>query len=195
MILSLRLISLLLFTFLVFSGAVVQAERFLRNRFPWLCALTRAVEVRCISRAQLPRLLARVEWEPLNTLILAHLGVSLETSAAGEWIAIDGKALRGSPGEQVVLARTHQRGRILAQQPLVGPKASEVTAVRTLLAHPPLPGCKVTLDALHCNPRTTAQIEQAQGGYLVQVKAVKSLFSCKPIRLRTRHCGEAGPQV
>lgn len=146
-------------------------HRFLRNRFMWLRALTRVAEARCISRAQLPRLLARVEWEPLNTLILAHLGVQLEASAAGEWVAVDGKALRGSPGEQVVLARTHQRGHILAQQPLAGPKASEVPAVRTLLAHPPLQGRKVTLDALHCNPLTTAQIQQAQGGYLVQVKA------------------------
>jgi predicted transposase YbfD/YdcC len=146
-------------------------HRFLRNRFAWLRDLTHARETRCISRAQLPRLLARVEWERLTPLILAHLGVHLEASAPGEWVAVDGKALRGSPGEQVVLARTHQRGRILAQQPLTGPKASEVTAVRTLLAQPSLQGRKVTLDALHCNPLTTAQIQQAQGGYLVQVKA------------------------
>ena len=71
----------------------------------------------------------------------------------------------------MLLARTHQSGQILAQQPLRGPKRSEVTAVRTLLAHSQLEGRKVTLDAAHCNPTTTAQIEHAQGGYLVQVKA------------------------
>jgi predicted transposase YbfD/YdcC len=146
-------------------------HRFLHHRLAWLCATTQASVKRCISRAQLPRLLARVEWEALNTLIWAHFGVCLESPAEGEWVAVDGKALRGSPGEQVLLARTHQSGRILAQQRLAGPKRSEVTAVRTLLAQPQLAGRKVTLEAAHCNPTTTAQIHRAQGGYLVQVKA------------------------
>lgn len=146
-------------------------HRFLRNRLAWLRDTTHVAVERCISRAQLPRLLARVEWAALNSLIVAHFGVSLEVSAEGEWIAIDGKALRGSPGEQVLLARTHQSGRILAHQPLTGPKRSEVTAVRPLLAQPQLVGRQVTLDAAHCNPLTTAQIHQAQGSYLVQVKA------------------------
>jgi predicted transposase YbfD/YdcC len=146
-------------------------HRFLHNRFTWLRDTTQASVACGISRAQLPRLLARVEWEALNALIFAHFGVRLESSAEGEWVAVDGKALRGSPGEQLLLARTHQSGHILAQQRLAGPKSSEVTAVRTLLAQPQLAGSKVTLDALHCNPTTTAQIHRAQGGYLVQVKA------------------------
>jgi hypothetical protein len=146
-------------------------HRFLRNRFVWLRELTHAPVTRCLSRAHLPRLLARVDWAALNTLSLAHFGVEVESSAAGEWIAIDGKALRGSPGEHVVLARTQQSGDILVHQPLAGPKASEVPAVRTLLAQSPLQGRKVTLDAGHCNPTTIAQIHQAQGGYLVQLKA------------------------
>jgi len=146
-------------------------HRFLRNRFAWLREITHAPVTRCLSRAHLPRLLARVDWAALNTLSVAHFGVQVESPAAGEWVAVDGKALRGSPGEQVLLARTHQSGQILAHQPLTGPKTSEVTAVRALLAQPPLQGRKVTLDALHCKPGTTAQIHQAQGGYLVQVKA------------------------
>ena len=146
-------------------------HRFLGNRLAWLRDATQTWTERCISRAHLPRLLARVEWEALNALIFVHWGVCVEPSAAGEWIAVDGKALRGSPGELVILARTHQGGRILAHQRLAGPKSSEVTALRALLAQPLLQGRKVTLDALHCNPTTTAQIHQAGGGYLVQVKA------------------------
>ena len=146
-------------------------HRFLRNRFAWLQESTHAAVERSISRAQLPRLLARVDWEALNTLVFTHFGVRLEAAATGEWVAVDGKALRGSPGEQVLLARTHQSGRILAHQKLTGPKRSEVTTVRTLLAQPSLVGRKITLDAAHCNPITTAQIHQAQGTYLVQVKA------------------------
>jgi predicted transposase YbfD/YdcC len=149
-------------------------HRFLRNRFEWLRELTQATSPQCISRAQLPRLLARVEWAALQPVLGTHLGIQVESPAPGEWIAIDGKALRGSPGEQVVLARTHQSGKLLAHQPVSGPKRSEVTTVRTLVAQPPLAGRKVTLDALHCNPLTTAQIHQAQGGYLIQVKANQS---------------------
>jgi predicted transposase YbfD/YdcC len=143
----------------------------LSNRFAWLRETTHAAVARCISRAHLPRLLARVDWEALNALIFAHLGVHLESTGEGEWVAVDGKALRGSPGEQLLLARTHQSGCILAHQRLAGPKASEVPAVRVLLAQPQLVGRQVTLDALPCTPATTAQIHQAQGGYLVQVKA------------------------
>src|SRR4029450_3673289 len=86
-------------------------HRFLHNRFEWLRDTTHTAGARCISRAHLPRLLAQVEWEALNALIFAHFGVHLETREEGEWIAVDGKALRGSPGEQLVLARTHQSGR------------------------------------------------------------------------------------
>jgi hypothetical protein len=150
-------------------------HRFLRNRFEWLRELTQAArEQGCISRAQLPRLLAPVEWATLQPVLGTHLGVQVESPAPGEWIAIDGKALRGSPGEQVVLARAHHSGDLLAHQPVRGPKRSEGTTVRALLAQPPLAGRKVTLDALHCNPLTTAEIHQAQGGYLVQVKANQS---------------------
>jgi predicted transposase YbfD/YdcC len=156
---------------MVGRARVSAIHRFLHNRFAWLREHTHVAAKRSISRAQLPRLLARVDWEALTALVFTHLGVRLEAVAEGEWLAVDGKALRGSPGEQVLLARTHQSGRILAQQKLTGPKRSEVTAVRTLLAQPALTGRKITLDAAHCNPLTTAQIEQGQGTYLVQVKA------------------------
>jgi predicted transposase YbfD/YdcC len=156
---------------MVGRSRVSAMHRFLPNRFAWLRETTHASVERCISRAQLPRLLARVEWEALNALIVTHFGVGLESPAEGEWVAVDGKALRGSPGEQLILARTHQSGHILAQQRLAGPKSSEVTAVRALLAQPRLQGSKVTLDAVHCNPATTVQIHRAQGDYLVQVKA------------------------
>jgi hypothetical protein len=137
-------------------------HRFLHNRFKWLREITHAPVSQCLSRARHSRLLAQIDWAALATLSLAHFGVQ---------VAVDGKALRGSPGEKIVLARTHQSGDILAHQPLAGPKASEIPAVRTLPAQPPLLGRKVTLDAGHCNPTTLAQIHQAQGGYLVQLKA------------------------
>lgn len=151
-------------------------HRFVLNRFAWLRELTQASVVRCISRAQLPRVLARGEWTALQPLLQTYLGIAVASPAPGEWVAIDGKALRGSPGEQMVLARTHQSGKLLAHRPLSGPKRSEVTTVRVLLTQPPLVGRNITLDALHCNPRTTALIHQAQGHYLVQVKANQAVL-------------------
>jgi ribosomal protein L18E len=47
-----------------------------------------------------------------------------------------------------------------------GSKASEITVVRDLLKASSLERHKVTLDAHHCNPETTAQIHQAGGQYL-----------------------------
>src|SRR5262245_51645431 len=115
---------------MVGRSRVSAIHRFLHNRFEWLRDTTHAAGGRCISRAHLPRLLACVEWDALNALIFVHFGVRLESPVEGEWIAVDGKALRGSPGEHLVLARTHQSGCILAHQKLTGPKRSEVTAVR-----------------------------------------------------------------
>lgn len=156
---------------MVGRSRVSAIHRFLHNRFEWLRDTTHTAGARCISRAHLPRLLAQVEWDALNALIFVHFGVRLESPAEGEWSAVDGKARRGSPGEHLVLARPHQSGRILAHQRLAGPKRSAVTVVRALLAQPQLQGSKVTRDALPCTPATTAQIHQAQGSYLVQVKA------------------------
>ena len=127
-----------------------------------------------VSRAHLPRLLARVDWAELNTLIDQHFGVQVELSATDDWVAIDGKVLRGTLASEdkqsVVFAVSHASRTLLAQVPMQGSKASEIPVVRDLLTHSQLEARKVTLDAHHCNPTTTAQMHQAGGQYVVQVK-------------------------
>ncbi len=148
--------------------------RYIRNRLEWLRELTQQPQAQVISRAHLPRLLARLDWQELNRLIEEHFGVRIELNANQDWVAIDGKALRGARGsgerQSLVLAVTHQQRTLLAQAPMKGNKASEITVVRELLKHSGLECPKVTLDAHHCNPKTTAQIHQAGGEYLIQVK-------------------------
>ena len=121
-----------------------------------------------------PRLLARLDWAELNTLITRHFGVQVELNAEHDWVAIDGKVLRGTlaSGEKqaVVVAVSHTRRTLLAQAPMQGNKASEIPVVRALLTQSQLEAHKVTLDAHHCNPTTTAQIHQAGGQYVIQVK-------------------------
>ena len=146
-------------------------QRYMRNRVEWLGEVTGYPTARAVSRAHLPRLLGLPVWEAVNALIEEYFGVRLECSERGDWTAVDGKALRGTPDERVVLAVEQTSGQTVAQLPQQGPKAAEVTVVRTLLHATGLESQRVSLDALHCNPDTLAQINQAGGEYVVQVKA------------------------
>jgi len=131
---------------------------------------------RLISRAHLPRLLRIVPLGELNEIVETHFGVHLEVNQDDEWVAIDSKTLRGTTraddkqGERTLLAVTHTKRDVLAQRPMSGPKTSEITAARELLRETGLEKGKVTLDALHMNPTTTAQINLAGGIYIIQVK-------------------------
>ena len=154
--------------------------RYLRNRIEWLREVTHYPDARVVSRAHLPRLLARLDWAELNTLIEQHFGVQMELSAHHDWVAIDGKVLRGTLAsgdkQSVVFAVSHAARTLLAHAPMKGSKASEIPVVRDLLTHSQLEAHKVTLDAPHCNPATTAQIHQAGGQYVIQVKENQPLL-------------------
>lgn len=146
--------------------------RYIRNKIDWLRDITQQADARPLSRAQLPRVLAAVDWFELNTVVDSQFGVRLEKSAQNEWTAIDGKTLRGTDHhiERTLLAVTHTTRTLQAQRPMTGPKDSEITAARDLLRETGLAEGWVTLDALHFNPKTTRQIDQAGGRYLIQVK-------------------------
>ena len=157
-------------------------ERFIRNRIEWLAQLTGIPEVTPISRAHLPRFLARLDWYTLNPIIEEHFGIRVELNAAREWTAVDGKTLRGTTsaqdkqGQRTLLAVTHTSKTILAQKPLPSKKSAEVTQTQILLQQSGLEKAKVTLDALHLNPRTTQQIHQAGGLYIIQAKGNQSIL-------------------
>lgn len=154
--------------------------RYLRNHIEWLREVTHSPDAGVVSRAHLPRLLARVDWVELNTLIDQHFGVQMALRAHHEWVAIDGKVLRGTLAsgdkQSVVFAVSHASRTLLAHAPMQGSKASEMPVVRDLLTHSQLEAHKVTLDAHHCNPQTTAQIHQAGGQYIIQVKENQPLL-------------------
>jgi len=153
-------------------SSVSGIQRYIQNRIDWLRDITQRPQARPISRAQLPRILAVVDWQELNTVTESHFGVRLEKNAHDEWTAIDGKTLRGTDHheERTLLAVTHTTRTIQAQRPMTGPKDSEITAARDLLRETGLDEGKVTLDALHFNPKTTRQIHLAGGVYVIQVK-------------------------
>jgi predicted transposase YbfD/YdcC len=153
-------------------SSVSGIQRYIQNRIDWLREITQQPQARPLSRAQLPRILAVVDWQALNTVTENHFGVRLEKDEHDEWTAIDGKTLRGTDHheERTLLAVTHTTRTIQAQRPMTGPKESEITAARDLLRETGLDEGHVSLDALHFNPKTTRQIHQAGGVYVIQVK-------------------------
>lgn len=155
--------------------SVSSIYRFIRNRVTWLRRITRVHTGRSISRAHLPRLLDRIDRERLAALITEHFG---EEAEPDKWFALDGKTLRGSSSygerEAVVLAVAHATGDEVARTVQSGMKTSEIPVMRQLLVDSGLARCKVSMDAMHCNPATLAQVNEAGGTFLVQVKENQS---------------------
>jgi len=149
-------------------------HRYMTNKIDWLRETIKMPDENPVSRAQLPRIIDRLDWKELNTIIEKYFGIHIELNENNEWVAIDGKTLRGTVGsgnkQAVVLAVTHKSRQILGQEKMNGPKSSEIPSVRQLLEESGLAKQKVTLDAHHCNPKTTAQINDAGGIFLTQVK-------------------------
>jgi hypothetical protein len=162
-------------------------HRFMRNRTDWLHELIQTPKVKPISRAHLPRLLDGLNRSVLNELIERCFGVRIQSHETQKWVAIDGKALRGTldAGEKqnLILAVAHDTREVIAQARQCGDKSSEIPVVRVLLKDSGLEKQKVSLDAHHFNPTTTAQIHQAGGVYLTQVKENQATFlqQCKTL--------------
>lgn len=162
-------------------------HRFMRNRADWLHELIQIPKVKPISRAHLPRLLDSLNWPVLNELIERCFGLQIQSHENKKWIAIDGKALRGTldagDKQNLILAVVHDTRGVVAQARQCGDKSSEIPVVRGLLKDSGLEKQNMSLDAHHFNPATTAQIHQAGGLYLTQVKENQAIFlqQCKMV--------------
>jgi hypothetical protein len=84
-------------TMAILSGKnhVSEIHRYICNKTEWLQEIFDRPNTKPISRAQLPRIIAIVDWDELNTIIEEFFGVTVE-NINDEWIAIDGKVLRGT---------------------------------------------------------------------------------------------------
>jgi predicted transposase YbfD/YdcC len=172
-------------------------HRFIANRVDWLGELTQIEAAKPISRAHLPRLLDGLDWPVLNELVERCFGVRVECDGEGQWVAVDGKALRGTldagDKQNVILAVAHDTREVVAQARQSGDKSSEIPEVRTLLKDSGLEKRKVSMDAHHFNPATTAQIHQAGGIYLTQAKENQPVFlqQCQALRTESPALAEA----
>jgi len=166
-------------TMAILSGKnyVSEIHRYICNKIRWLQEIFDRPNAKPISRAQLPRIIAIVDWDELNVIIEEFFGVTVENTN-DEWITIDGKVLRGTitdndnahENEQITIAIGHKSQQILFQRKMSGAKSSEIVEVRKLLEETWLQRAKVTLDPLHANPTTLETINQSGGKYIVQIK-------------------------
>ena len=87
---------------------------------------------------------------------------NLET---GEWVAIDGKSIKGTVSEQqtayqnfisLVSVYSHQQGVVLAAQQFESKKSSELKVVQTMLKALQIEKVVFTMDALHCQKNYSA---------------------------------------
>jgi hypothetical protein len=94
--------------------------------------------------------------------------------ADGGVVVLDGKALRGSQGIQLVGAINAQSGRALGVE-AVAEKSNEIPAGRTLLDRLELDGAIALMDALHTQVETARSVVQEGGGdYVLFVKGNQS---------------------
>ena len=92
---------------------------------------------------------------------------------AGRQVAIDGKSLRGSRGEDgtvhVISAFATQARLVLAAR-AIPDKANEITAIPGLLAQLNLAGAVVTIDAMGCQKNIAKAIIEQKADYVLALK-------------------------
>jgi len=169
------IIAAVVFAILVGRSMTSSIHRYIENKIDWLRKVTGIMNAKPISRSHLPRLLNQINWYALNELIQEYFNLYiLPKTATSEWIAIDGKVLKGTlkggDKQAIIHAVTHETRSEVEQARQSGKKSSEIPVVRNLLKESGLEAKKITLDAHHCNPKTTAQITSAGGTFLIQVK-------------------------
>jgi hypothetical protein len=157
------------------DGNLSSIHRHMKNHYKKLMeALNLEVES-VVSRSQLPRVLEKVEVSVFDRLVFESYGIRLNPDQK-KWFSIDGKEKKGSietgakRGEAVLCAVSHESMEVQGQNYYSGRKGSEVIAVRELLHSGGLCKEKVSLDALHCKPKTLSLIAQSGGVYLVGLK-------------------------
>ena len=104
------------------------------------------------------RILQKLDFQALAQQFEQWANSTFDTEP-GEWIAIDGKSIKGTvtePGTAyqnfigLVSVYSSRQGIVLASQPFESKPNSELKVVQTMLEALNLEGVVFTLDALHC---------------------------------------------
>lgn len=153
-------------------------HRYISHHIEWLKEVLDRPEADAVSRSQLPRILATVDFDDINQYIEEFFGIQIERHD-GEWQAIDGKTLRGTitdkrnsahENEKIVTVVGHKSEQTTHQRPINYGESSEIIVVRELLSETDLSAEKITRDSLHTQAETLSVINSDDGEYIVQVK-------------------------
>lgn len=158
------------------DGVLSSIHRCMVNNHDNLCKLLNLDIERVVSRAQLPRILEKVNLSVFERLLFSYCKIQLSPEQK-QWFAGDGKELRGSikkgdkRGEVIVQLVRHDDLAVAGQAFYNGTKESEKPCLQQLIKDTGVEAQKVTADALHLSPATTKQVEAAGGIYIIGLKS------------------------
>lgn len=122
------------------------------------------------SQSTFSRLLAGLDAEALNRLLLQIQAKVRGEPPPGELIVVDGKEPRHGPGDAILAAVTVP-GQFYLGSALVDTKTNEIPVARKLFGTLDLAGRTVSMDALHTQDRTARELVLEHGAhYLLTVK-------------------------
>ncbi len=150
----------------------------------------------------LGRVFARLSPEAFRAGFLRWTA-ALSTATAGRFIAVDGKTLRhsfdtasGQGALHLVSAWASANHLLLGQQAVDG-KSNEITAIPALLRLLDLKGAVVTIDAMGCQKEIATQVHDADGDYVLALKANQETLHADVAKLflQSLETGFADPQA
>lgn len=164
------------------DGKLSSIHRGMVNTHSRLCQLLGVDITKAVSRAQLPRILQRVNQELFEVLLLKFTKVDLSQQER-KWFSGDGKELRGSipkgdkRGQVSVQLVSHDERCVVGQVFYNGTKESEKPCLQQLVDTAGVKSQKITADALHLTPSMTEMVAQAGGVFVIGLKQnQKQLF-------------------
>jgi len=157
------------------DGVLSSIHRSMVNTHDYICEALGVEIQRVVSRAQLPRILAKVNLPVFENLLFSYYKISLSEEEK-QWFAGDGKELRGSiekgdkRGEVLVQLVRHNDRAVLGQAMYNGLKESEKPCLQQLIQKTGAQSQKTTADALHLCPAMTVPIEASGGIFMIGLK-------------------------
>jgi hypothetical protein len=145
----------------ILSGATSlrKMEMFIQERLGQLNALFGTAWKKGPTWVGIRRFLLKLDMAQVEEAVRRHAAKQRRESPGLKWIAMDGKALRGS-ASRVQDRRARQLVAAFSQQDLivlghmeVDDKSNEIPAVQSLIASLEMDGGILTLDALHCQKK------------------------------------------
>lgn len=158
------------------DGFLSSIQRSMANNQKHLCKALSIDYEQVVSRAHLPRILAKVQRKAFEDLLLKRYGIILNKQEK-EWFSGDGKELRGSiekgdkRGEVSVQIVRHQDRAIAGQAFYNGTKESEKPCLYNLVDRTAVKSQKITADALHLYPTMTELVHGSDGEFMIGLKS------------------------